>query len=255
MEGVEKVDIEELPGNGNDGFTASRYQHYNFVRKGDCKPRVFITCKKTSQIQKVLMTLDEKRVKRQGVSEMDLYMESMKVLLSGFIKNLSSEMEEFKAYLLRIIGLENMDFIHFPEKLFYIFVITCRNLDRAELGQGMNRKLVVEELIMVGNGKKLADDIATCIVNIRLPTGERKRFKKRADCSEEDQLRSLSVMGMFTAFEEHYKTNREFDALQITTSLTTKFGYPDEAARRISPLVAQTDDSESWLGYLSPKME
>jgi len=249
MEGVRKEDVEDPSVNGGDAAKSAQYQHYNFMQNDVLLPRVFITCKKDFKIPKGTLTLDEERVQRNDIAEMDLYVEYIDLLKRSYISSLASEMEEFKSYLLRLMDLEDMPFVDFPEKLFYIFVITCRNLGRAKLGQSIERKLVVDELVIVGFGKKLAGDIATLIVNTKSSSGKRAKFKKTAGISEEDQLRSLNIMRLFEAFSVHYKANPDFGANQILISLTTKFDYPDEAARKISPLVAGTDSSESWKGY------
>ncbi|MCK9503828.1 MAG: hypothetical protein M0Q95_06560 [Porticoccaceae bacterium] len=249
MEGVRKEDNKYLQGNGGEGSESSQYRHYKFVQNDDSLPKVFITCEKQKEKPDRPITLDEERVRRIEVNKMNLYVEKTKLLVLGYRKALISEMEEFKSYLLRLMDLEAMPFLDFPEKLFYIFVITCRNLDRAKLGERVNRKLVVEELVIVGFGKKLAEDIATLIVNTKSSSGKRKRFLKRAGISDDDQLRSLNIMSLFKAFAEHYKAGRDFEANEILRSLTVDFGYPDEAARKLSPLVAGTDDSESWKGY------
>lgn len=250
MEGVREVPYENSADTEKKGAIKNTYQHYNFLKDDRSSPRVFIACKKQSEEcdQKSTM-LDEDRVQRFAVNELELYVEKIKFNELGCLMKLIQEMEVFKDSLLRMLNLEDMPFVDFPEKLFYIFVITCRNLHRTNWGEKIDGKMVENDLKTRGFNNKSAKDISSLITNTRTPSGDRKKFKKIAGVSEEESLQSLNVIGLFKAFKKHYNKKGGLKASEIAVCLTSECEYTDDLARKISPLIVGTDADESWKGY------
>lgn len=249
MEGVRKECIENATDNEIGYAEDIRYQHYNSVKHVNHVPQVFITCKKNSNELVGRMTLDEDRVERFDVDKLDLYVEKTKLLTLGYKKKLIDELEGFKASLLQFLGLEDMSFADFPEKLFYIYVITIRNIGRAPTGEKISRGMVKSELIVIGIEEKLADDIASLIINKKGSSGSGRGFKKIDGRTKEESFESLKIMGLFAAFKERNNVGGKLSAANITSYLTEHWDYADEAARKISPIVTGTNKSGSWKNY------
>src|SRR5690606_38576353 len=109
------------------------YRLYDAANRQNDMSGVFVTCNVHSEEDNLLI-LDERRVKRLPINEMDLYVNKSNLKSDGFFKKIADEMECHKIELLNFLDLENIEFINFPEKLFYIFVITRRNINRMNVG-------------------------------------------------------------------------------------------------------------------------
>lgn len=269
MEGVRYEDEEhksELEiGNSctNQCVSKKHYYRFNFARINNDirRNKVFITCKvgaeeadpvekeKDSYDIDCLPRLDKSRVEFIRKDQSVLYVEGFSLIEDGgFLKTLIEEMELYRCQIMKYLDVNGFNFLLFPEKLYYIFVVTMRNIERTKIGCKINRKDVVCDLGLFGFERKMVEDIATMIINCG-DKKEKKKFIRKNEKENIEIFKKLSVRGLFDAYKQYRINVQDPKAKDIADFLYDNYAINNEAVRKISPVIAGTHLEKSWVGF------
>ncbi|MAY43457.1 MULTISPECIES: hypothetical protein [unclassified Neptuniibacter] len=233
--GIQYREIEE-----NSSSPMKHYDQYDGMRD-QIQPKVFVTVKKGNKEYR----LTEDRVVRLSIDNMIAFIPSY--LASSYVSEMEQEFMDIRAIMLSLLDLDDICFINFPEKLFYVFVVMYRNINETKLSSKINRKKVLNELILFGIHDRLAHDFATLIINELVKNkGDRQHYRRLAMEDVVTTLGKLKAIGLFHAFKKFYISNANMRASDITEYLTSNFNYADEVARKVSPIIVGTDKDGSW---------
>lgn len=231
----------------------SEYDQFKFlsVESEFEDPKVFVTCKPATEFTESIgygfdaahdyknMRLDKDRVTYLSIDDMDLYVEQVDFFCNGLFYKIVNELNGIKNLMLEFMRVDESKFLDIPEKLFQIFIVTIRNIRRTLPGDKIERKGVCSDLIAYGFKQRLSDDLATAIVNKF--GGDRRVLKFIAAGENEISIFSqLRVSGLFVAYKNK-RIDKNEDTNEIINFLVVEYGFNDEAARKISPLIAGTN--------------